>query len=685
MKSIIFTILAITLSGIMMMITTGCTPAEKSMEKEITSISKNTIEKVTKALTDKHGEKNADRIKRGVNVVANLWTASEEEFEKFCMENFVGEEAELDALFNSISMHFETLYGNFNKIGLDLKRPIHLEIGEMNNFDLMIGGYDAAAHLNSDFFENKIAFYVALNFPFYSLAEKNELGKTWTRKQWAYARVGDMFTANIPAQLLLNISESLTSTDNYISNYNIMMGYLVDDKMQTSFPEDMKLITHWNLRDELKSQYSKEDGLGKQKIIFEVMNRIITQTIPNDVINNKKYQWNPFSNKAFENGKEVSLKAEPNTRYLNLLKNFQAQQAVDKFNPLFPTFIKAKFEKEMEMPQEEVEAMFVQLISNPVAKEIGELIKKRLGRDLQPFDIWYDGFKSRSTLNQDDLTKTTRAKYPNPLALEKDIPRLLVQLGYKADKAKEIASRISVDPARGAGHAWGAQMKGEKAHLRTRIAKEGMDYKGYNIAVHELGHNVEQTLTLYDVDHYLLQGVPNTAFTEAWAFTFQSRDLPLLGIKSANLEKKYLDALDNFWSTYEIMGVSLVDMRVWRWMYANPSANEEQLKNAVIDIAKEVWNAYYAPVFGVKDQPILAIYSHMIDNPLYLSAYPIGHLIEFQIEDYVKDKNFADEMVRMCVQGRLTPQAWMMGAVGKKLSVEPSVFAAVEALQFYKK
>jgi hypothetical protein len=45
----------------------------------------------------------------------------------------------------------------------------------------------------------------------------------------------------------------------------------------------------------------------------------------------------------------------------------------------------------------------------------------------------------------------------------------------------------------------------------------------------------------------------------------------------------------------------------------------------------------------------------MIKLPLYLSAYPLGHLIEFQISDYIKDKNLGNEMIRMCSQGRLTP------------------------------
>ncbi len=74
-------------------------------------------------------------------------------------------------------------------------------------------------------------------------------------------------------------------------------------------------------------------------------------------------------------------------------------------------------------------------------------------------------------------------------------------------------------------------MKGSVAHLRTRISGKGMDYKGYNIAVHEFGHTVEQTISLYDVDYYMMSGVPNTAITEALAFVFQSRNLMLTGYK----------------------------------------------------------------------------------------------------------------------------------------------------------
>jgi hypothetical protein len=152
-------------------------------------------------------------------------------------------------------------------------------------------------------------------------------------------------------------------------------------------------------------------------------------------------------------------------------------------------------------------------------------------------------------------------------------------------------------------------------------------------------------------------------------------------MKENDPNKTHLLALDNLWSCYEIMGVSLVDMAVWKWLYANPTATPEQLKEQVVKTAKEVWNKYYANVFGVKDSPILAIYSHMIDNPLYLSAYPIGHLIEFQMDKYMTGKNVGDEMQRMLKQGRLIPQSWMMGAVGAKLSIQPTLDAAEEAMK----
>ena len=621
---------------------------------------------------------------KGVGQVAFFWQdrdGSEAEFIEFCKSNALKSSGELDLSFQKISEYLEVLRGHYNKMNLDLKQTLHLDKGEIMPIDMMFGSYDPASHFTEDLFENKIAYFILLNFPFHSLEAKTAKGETMSRKEWAIARMGEMFTSRVPASLNADFSTILTEADTYIAEYNIFMGNLVDNKFNTYFPKDMKLISHWNLRDELKSQYASKEGLYNQKMIYNVMKRIIAQDIPMEVINKNDVQWNPETNKIYKDKKEVTTTPEPCTRYEWIVKLFNSLKAADKYSPFYDTYIKRKFNEEMEIPQPEVEELFTAFVSSPTVRKAAKLIEKRLGRKLEPFDIWYNGFKARSGISEEELNKITRAKYPNTQAFKNDIPNMLVKLGFTKEKAEQIASKIDVDGARGAGHAWGAEMKSENAHLRTRIAKTGMDYKGYNIAIHELGHNVEQTLTLQDVDYWMLRGVPNTAFTEAWAFTFQKRDMMLLGIEETNPDKEHLSALDNLWSTYEIMGVSLVDMNVWKWLYANPNATKEQLKDQVIIIAKDVWNKHFADVFGAKDQPILAIYSHMIDNPLYLSAYPLGHLIEFQMEQQIKGKNLADEMIRICTQGRLTPQLWMKQAVGSKLSGEPTLKAAEEALK----
>ena len=666
-----------------------CKQKESSEQKATTQfIQKATTDSVSAKLTKQYGEAGKARLEKGLNQCAALWTEKDgtaKGFEDFCLKNFINNPVQLENVFKRVSNNFESLFGHFNMISLDLKRAMHLDIGEMYDMDLMFGAYEPGAHFNDDFFSNKIAYVVALNFPFYSLKEKEELGPKWTRLEWAYARLGDLFTSRVPAEITQKAADALTAADNYISGYNIFVGNLLDNNGKTHFPKEMKLLSHWNLRDEIKANYNKtEEGLTRQKMIYEVMLHIIKQDIPDSVINNPNFQWNPYSNKLSKEGKEIASKPEPDTRYEVLLNNFKAMKAVDQYTPMFPTYIQRSFDAGMEIPQEQVEKLFTELCSSPEVKQVGALISKRLGRPLQPFDIWYDGFKARSSMDQTLLDKTTKAKYPNTVAFEKDIPNMLVKLGFKPDKASEIASHITVDPARGSGHAWGAAMKGDKAHLRTRVGKEGMDYKGYNIAVHEFGHNVEQTISLYYVDNYMMSGVPNTAFTEAFAFTFQKHDLDLLGIKDNDPNKEHLAALDNFWMSYEIMGVSLVDMKVWKWLYENPDATKEQLKETVIKTAIEVWNQYYADVLGIKDSPILAIYSHMIDNPLYLSNYPVGHLIDFQLDGFLKGKSFADEAIRIYSAGKLIPQLWMKNAVGSEISIKPLLDATDKALTVVK-
>jgi hypothetical protein len=658
-------------------------PQAKSQASKMSIISDPTIKSTIDELVKKYGETQKFRIERGVKQAAGFWKIEDgtiKDFTEFCVKNFIADSASLDATFQTIERNSENIFGNMNRITLGLRYPVDVEIGNISDLDQMFAAYSPSSHITDDFFKNKIAFVVLLNFPYYSLKEKNEFGANWTRKQWAYARIGDMFTSRVPAELAQKYSEVNSASENYISNYNIYMGNLIDPNGKVSFPKEMKLISHWNLRDELKANYASPEGLDKQKMIYTVMQHIVLQDIPEIVINNDSVTWDPVTNKVMKNGKEIKSNPEPCTRYKKIIDNFKALSAMDYYNPYYPTYISRQFDASMEMSFDQIEKMFTEFISVPQINKTAELIRTRLGRNLEPFDIWYDGFKSRSSMNQDEINKKLAKLYPTSTAFAKDLPNILKKLEFSSDKAKFVSDKVFVDPSRGAGHAWGAQLRGEKAHLRTRVGKDGMDYKGYNIAIHEFGHNVEQTFSLYNIDYYALAGVPNNAFTEAMAFIFQHRDLTLLGYKNIDKNKNYYDVLDNLWSAYEIMGVSLVDMYTWKWLYENPKATPEQLRDRVVKISKEVWNKYYAGVMGSKDSPILGIYSHMISNPLYLAAYPIGHLIEFQVEQYITGKDFGKEIERIESTGRLVPEWWMKKAVNAPLSIQLTLTAAENAL-----
>lgn len=646
------------------------------------NIAQSTIDRTIKTLTTRHGQEQLNQISRGVNHTASLWRAADgtqSEFEEFCTENFIADENEKSFFFNKVSRSMEILYGNYNRITIDLQRPIHEPMGNITPIDEAFAAFSPAAHLDDDLYQSKVAFLITLNFPYFSLAEKKQLSPQWSRRDWAYARLGDMFVSRVPASVIQDIAKAESDAEMYIAGYNIYAGKLVDDNQHSLFPDDMVLLSHWNIRDEIKSNYSRGDtGLLKQDMLYKVMTRIVNQSIPADVINNPNLNWNPYSNKVTNKDGETTSEPENNVRYQHILNCFNAMSMEDQFSPL-STAIDRAFEGEMEISQSDAEALFISFLSSPAIKEVGTLIEKRLGRTLKPWDIWYDGFKPRAGINEDELDKTTRKLYPNAAALKADLPNMLRKLGFSNDRSVYIADKIEVDAARGSGHAWGAAMKGDVAHLRTRIGGNGLDYKGYNIAVHEFGHNVEQTISLYDVDYYMLQGVPNTAFTEALAFLFQKRDLDLLGMKNNDPKKEAFDVLDNFWSVYEIMGVSLVDQYMWKWMYANPNATAAELKDAVNAIAKDVWNKYYAPVFGVEDQTVLAVYSHMVNSPIYLSNYSFGHLIQFQVEQYLKNSHFATEVERIFALGKLTPTEWMKKGVGQVISTETIINEALKA------
>ena len=652
------------------------------------ALSPEAVAAATDRLIARHGPGQAERIRLGVRQVAERWwpeDGDEAAFANFCEESFLADPGDARAALDRLETVLEQMQGHLHEVRRELVTPLDLDTGPVRPWDRLLADVDLSAHLTADLFAGKAAFLVLLNFPVRPLEEMLTQGTGWDRDTWARARLAEGFARRTPPAVLAEITRASAAADNYIAGYNIRLDRLLDAAGARPFPEGLRLITHWGLRDELGSRYADPQGLARQRLIARVMERIVTQTIPQAVIDNPNVTWSPESNVvapvAGSTAPVADLAArEPDTRYARILEVFRAVAAEDPYDPVTPTFVRRRFERDRQVPEAEVERLLVSVLASPEVQEVAREISRRLGRPLEPFDIWYTGFKPRGAYSEAELDAVTRQRYPDVAAFQADLPRILTGLGFTAERAAWLAARIVVDPSRGAGHAMGAVRREDRAHLRTRIAATGMDYKGYNIAIHELGHNVEQVFSLNAVDRWLLAGVPNNAFTEALAFVFQQRDLELLGLARPDEASRRAEALADLWAVYEISGVSLVDMRMWRWIYAHPQATPAELREATVAIAREVWNQYFAPVLGVRDSLLLGVYSHMVAYALYLPDYALGHLIGFQVAEHFRGRDFGSEFERMARQGRLTPEAWMRGAVGAPLSAEPLLAAARAAL-----
>lgn len=645
-------------------------------------------------LVAKHGEARRAEIERGVDQVATLWRATDGDLAAFCLEQFAADAKARDALFARFEAAMEQIDGHFLEISRAVRWGTEVEDGPQLPADKLLAAYDPGAHAIEDLFASKVAFAALLNFPLTRLADRLRDGASYSRRTWAEVRLTGRFDTRIPGALAMAKSAAEAAADQYIAGYNLWMHHVLGEDGTRRFPAKKRLISHWNLRDELKANYADKDGLAKQRTIARVMDRIVTQTIPRAVIDNPRLDWEPVTNRVTaapaaaiepdppaDRPAAPSAEREPDTRFEQVRAHLRAALAIDRYSPIAPTAIERAFDA-AELPEARVRALLVEVIGSPLVAEVAREAERRLGRKLEPHDLWYEF--GGGTVAEAELDAITRKRYPTAAAFAADLPRILRELGFAAPRAKHLAERIAVDPSRGAGHAMEAKRRGDKAHLRTRVVQGGMDYKGYNIAVHELGHNVEQVFSLYDVDHTLLAGVPNTAFTEALAFLFQARDLALLGRPARGGEVQRLRVLDEFWNTWEIAGSALVELDVWRWLYAHPDASAAEIREATVRIARETWNRYYAPVLGGKDTALLAIYSHTISTPLYLFNYVLGHLIAFQVEEHVAGKDaatFAREFERAARIGAILPDLWMTQATGKPVGAQPLLDATARALK----
>jgi hypothetical protein len=647
----------------------------------------NDINQVTEKLIIKYGEENTERIVRGVRHLSTLWFEEDgngSEFQEFCLKQFIPTGLQLDNALNIAEQQFSAINGYRRELSLALDYPLVTMARPVTELDRFFSD----SKISIDFFESKLALAIALNFPYYTNEEKEEFGAGWSRKKWAMVRLGDKFEFRSNPDKERDPKPIPDELRDYTTRYILSMDHVVSPKLEVLFPEGTRLNSHNGLRDEIKGLYYRDNPLEKQRVISTIVMHIIYQTIPECMVGETSYYWEPIANKVYlkegEKLVETEFKAEPDNRYKVLHHNMLSKMRQDAKYPEGSTYLTRTF-KNGQLSQEKIVSLLESVLRAKEKKEVASLIQKRIGRNLEPFDIWYNGFSDNTNFKMDELDQLIKEKYPTPMAFQQDLPNILKRIGFPDFEAEFLGNHVIVDPIPSGGHANGPQMKGAKAHLRIRFEKDGLDYKNYRVGMHEIGHTVQQNVGTYMSDYYLLKGIPSSPYTEAMADLIAYRNLIALGINQEySAREKQENALAAFWFVCEMGAESLHEIRVWHWLYDHPEATVEELKEATITLAKEIWNQYFAEIFGVRDVPILAIYNHFISGALYLHSYPIGNIVVMQLEAQFEGKDFATEMIRTSKIGKLTPDLWMIKATGEPLSSRPLLSAMRDALEAYK-
>lgn len=630
-------------------------------------------DRIIEALLQQHGDAERDRIRSGVGRVAQRWTdedGDQEAFDSFCTRWFVSGEYDRTRLLDRFETFLGSVGGHLGEIRRDLRRWSDLRGERFEGLDDLMATFDPAPDLSDQLYRQQLAFVALLNFPRPDLATMIAEGTDWSMDEWAAVRIGKAFGPRIPADVNDMARELGHRANQWVANFHVPVGHMVDEHGKKWFSDDRKLLAHWLIREEVRAGFNADGGLPCQRALMWVMKRQIDGTIPAAVMEGSTSTWDPRAN-TLDGGDPGELLGP--VRYERWLDNFRIAQAYDEHHPEHPTAIARKFELAREMPEEEVEALMVALLEAPVRRRLADLLRSILGRPLEAHDIYFDEITSGRSA--EELNRLVRERIGDHEGMQAKLPEILRGLGFPDDDAEFLGRRVQVEIARGSGHAMRPAMPEYSAWLRTNSLPDELGWDGFDTAMHELGHNLEQLISTHWVPRPALRNVPNTACTEAFAFLYQSKAADVLGLEPepGAPEAWAVDSIQTMLAACQIAGPALVDLHAWRWLYANPDCTPEQFRDAVIRIAGELWDRFYAEDFGEDPYHILAAYQHMVAHALYLPDYVIGHVQSQQISAHMRDRDLAAETRRICSIGRLTPDLWTRTAVGSPISVEPMI------------
>lgn len=648
-------------------------------------ISEKTLAEVQEFLIRKHGESERERIIKGTGQLARNWRESdgpEKNFILFCEQNFLSGR-ELSDNFARIDKRLTLSEGYQQKMDYYFREAgTYTDTPVLVSDAFLCGIIPSADHYRAGF-----AQFAQLNYPYYTPAEKEKYAGVWSREQWAMAILGGYYERREGGPDSPYRREA-GSFKNYMDHYFLRMDHISTADGRYLFPEGQLLHSHRGLRDDIKEGYSRKDGFERQSLENKVIEHVLCGNVPLMFLQDTNTRWNPFRGKLYvvENGKQKEIKeyeTEDVKRYAGFRAAVKDRMADDAVYGTGSTVISRTFE-DGSVKLEEMEALIREFLSDPVLAEVGNLVQKRLGRRLQPFDIWYSGFQEQTVYPSSYLDSLTRSRYTSPMALQKDMPGILVRMGFPQEEADFVGSRITVRPVVSGGYSNQPPMPGDTTLMTTMFDQKGLDYKSYRVAMHELGHCVCGVYCTNGMDYFRLAGVPNNGITEGYAEMFAYKNLEGLGLYPFTAEEKqHLLSLAAVWYLFEMGGQALTEIEVWKWMYAHPEATPAEVKEAVLSVSGNVWNTYFSKLFGgVRDSHILSIYNHFITGDLYLHNYFLSNVVMYQLHDAYHGPGLAKGLRKISREGRTDTERWMKNAVGSELSLKP-LFRDVKSATAY--
>ncbi len=631
-------------------------------------------QKIIRELVKLYSERCKTDIVRGIKACKKVWDfkkSPEKEFEEFCLHQYVPPGRHRTMLLERLDEFHKGVAGSMG-MGMKVARAGQ-DIADRPDLvaESIFSAYAPGMHLPEDFRKFKIAALAQLNFG------SEDIVPPRSRAAWAARRLGDIGREVIPADLLAEHSAVQTEVDHFISSYNLHLDRFDFGDSKIRFPKGTRLISHWGLRDYMMELNGQKDALPKQRAILNLMKSVVDGDIPAEVLNNSSVKWDIPNSKIIAGDKEKPADGHGPLRWGKFREVWLSTLKIDP-HTRYGNVIDEKFLVDREMTEEKVVKILTDIISSPLAERVADYISHQLGRDLEPFDIYYKTFLGKG-VGKKALRFDIRKRFPNAEALQKAIPGILVKLGWKKDRAEWIASKIRVDNGRSAGHAWPPYCSQDLQLLRVRVDDDGCSEMSFETFMHELGHCVEGVLSSFEMDYQCLWGVPNTAFTEGFAFTFQNLSDEILGRSKQSSQEA--STLLRFWEPFEIAGSALTEIRFYHWLYKNKKATPLQMMKAIRRIGDKVWQEFYARIFGSDGYGIMSIYSHILWGTFYLAEYPMGYVIAYQVRKFLEGKPLPEEMTRMCRSGRIYPEQWMKAAVGQGISVSPLLDDTAKALK----